>query len=268
MAVKVGSQRESGPVIESRRLRTRSSVQSQNSWSPAPAALSLDPNEAHLWRINLASKNELTSNAMNILSAEEQARAARFRFRQDGRRYVNAHAALRRILGRYVLHAPESIKFRNSSLGKPELAERGEIDLFFNLSHSHELALVAITRARAVGVDVEFVRGDITILNIAERFFCKREVEMLQTLDGERQVEGFFMCWTQKEAYLKARGEGLSHPINAFEVNCIPGARSYLRVNGDSGKSSGWTLLTLSVGIGYQAALALQGNIVCIRYWQ
>ncbi|MDQ3916975.1 MAG: 4'-phosphopantetheinyl transferase superfamily protein [Acidobacteriota bacterium] len=225
--------------------------------------------EVDVWRVDLCWVGARLEEALKTLAPEEQERARRFRFPADRRRYLAAHCALRMILARYLRAEPDSLRFSYSEFGKPELAlQHGFAPLRFNLSHSHELALVAVASERAVGVDVEYVRRDVRAAEIARRFFSPREAAALQSLEPERQDEGFFACWTRKEAFTKARGQGLSHPLDQFDVDCTPGGLScLLSTRPDPAEASRWTLLSLPVGPGYAAALAVYGRDPELRCW-
>jgi len=163
---------------------------------------------------------------LKSLVPDERQRAERFRFERDRRRFIVAHGVLRDILGRYLKCSPAQVSFSYNQYGKPALAQESEaIGLRFNMSHSHEVALYALTRAREVGVDVELLREDFASLEIAERFFSRSEVALLNSLAPELRTDGFFNCWTRKEAYIKALGEGLSHPLDRFAVSLAPGSQ-------------------------------------------
>jgi 4'-phosphopantetheinyl transferase len=149
-----------------------------------------------------------------ILCAAEIARADVFRFVKDAAQYVQSRSTLRRILARYLDLAPAEIRFQYSSHGKPELDGPGR-QLHFNLSHSHDLAVIAVSGDIEVGIDVER-RTDLGYLDLASRFFAPREVQHLQ--ESPCLPDRFFHIWTRKEACLKAIGTGLSTPLDAFDV--------------------------------------------------
>ncbi len=151
----------------------------------------------------------------NVLSPDERMRAARFTFDRDQRRFVVAHGVLRHILAGYVGHAPSKLQFGTNPYGKPHLV--GSPSLRFNLSHSHDVAMIAIARAE-VGIDVEAVRPIDDLLNIAQQFFLADEVEGLRRLPTEAQPPAFYRIWTRKEAYLKAIGTGLNTRLDGVRV--------------------------------------------------
>jgi 4'-phosphopantetheinyl transferase len=204
------------------------------------------------------------------LAEDERVRAARFHFEKDRCRFVAARGALRAILGRYLRVPPARLRFRYGPHGKPALAaEFAGSGLEFNVSHSHSLALLAVARGRALGVDVERLRADAAGREIAERFFSAYEVSALCGLPAARQPRAFFDCWTRKEAYVKARGEGLSFPLADFDVSLRPGEpAALLCVRGDEREAERWTLRALDVAPDYAAALVAEGSGWQLKTWR
>jgi 4'-phosphopantetheinyl transferase len=177
---------------------------------------------------------------------------------------------LRTLLGRYLDLEPNGLRFSYGSHGKPALAgECGGGKVRFNLSHSHELALFAFTRGRVVGIDLERIRPDLVNEQIAERFFSPREIAMLRALPGSLEKEAFFTCWTRKEAYIKARGDGLSLPLDAFDVSLVPGEPAeLLESRENSNEVSRWCLQELVPDPGYVAAIAVEGHLWQLKCWE
>jgi 4'-phosphopantetheinyl transferase len=204
------------------------------------------------------------------LTSEEQERADRFHFERDRRRYVGSHGVLRDILSRYVGVEPGQLRFQHGPHGKPALAEApGGQELGFNLTHSHRLALCAVTRGREAGIDLEYMRSGFSEDRIAEQFFSPGEIEELRALPQEAKREAFFSCWTRKEAYLKAMGEGLLSPLDQFSVSLTPGEPAVLRsVAGDPSETVRWSLRALTPGPGYAAALVVEGRSWQLTCWQ
>jgi 4'-phosphopantetheinyl transferase len=204
------------------------------------------------------------------LAADEQARAERFYFERDREHFIAARGVLRTILGCYLNRVPECLSFCYSSHGKPALAgEPGGDAICFNVSHSHGVALYAVTRGREVGIDLERIRFDVAVAEIAERFFSRREVAMLRALPTEVQHQAFFRCWTRKEAYIKARGEGLSLPLDQFDVSLAPGEpAAVLGTQRDPSEASRWSLQELTPAPDYVAALAVEGHGWHLTCWQ
>ena len=207
----------------------------------------------------LDEEGEPLDAAERVLSKDELARAARFRFERDRDAFVRARAFLRRTLGSALLQDPKALEFLVGPFGKPALANARGLE--FNLSHSGALALCAHAWGRPVGVDVEEHRAGVEGLDVAELFFTPREIETLRALPEEERAHGFFLCWTRKEAYVKARGEGLSISLAGFHVSCTPGAPATIVGVGDAAPEvARWSIANLDVGPGYSAAVAAYGN--------
>jgi 4'-phosphopantetheinyl transferase len=215
----------------------------------------------HLWRLALDGAASAPT-LLPLLCAEERVRADRFHFARDRYRFIVTRGALRCILAHYLDLAPQDVRFRYGSHGKPALdpAQNGA-DLRFNLSHTDGLALLAVAPGRELGVDVERIRKGIAQEEIAERFFARAEVADLRALPADSQDDAFYACWTRKEAYLKARGEGLSIPLDQFTVTLVPGEpAALLHVVLDPEEVKRWSLHDLDAGPGYRAALLVEGH--------
>jgi 4'-phosphopantetheinyl transferase len=241
----------------------------EQSWPDPPLNHALAADEVHVWRIALNRQIEDVQRLQNLLASEEISRADHFRFEKDRQRFVVARGLLRVILGRYLYLKPSQLRFVYSDYGKPALAPapatRG---LSFNLSHAQELALVAITRGRQLGIDLEHIRPIPEVEQIAERIFSAQEKEMLRTLPGTEKLRVFFRYWTCKEAYIKARGEGLSLPLDQFQIVPISDdATPLLSVKGDPQEASRWSLRELIPAPGYAAALAVEGKGWRLAQW-
>jgi 4'-phosphopantetheinyl transferase len=219
-----------------------------------------------VWLISLVGPDAVKESLVEILSSDEQERAARFKFDKHRRLYVAAHAAVRSILAKYLNTKPAALEFVNGSNGKPSLAgELAKSELRFNLSHSHEMALLGITRTREIGVDIEWIKEDYGYDEVAERFFAAKEVAEMRALPISLQRQAFFKCWTSKEAFLKAKGTGLSGKLDEVEIILTDDQRVHIRAS-----VPGWTLSELTPGNGYEAAVVIEGGsqpVNCYR-WQ
>jgi len=236
-----------------------------NGWYPNPGPLELEEAEIHVWRAYLDHTEMALHQFEATLSTDEKARANRFVFRRDRNHFVGSRGLLRELLGRYLRRSPEDLKFDYSALGKPSL--RGEIfnhSVQFNVSHSHGLALLAFAVGRNLGVDVEFVRSGFASEEIADRYFSPQEIAELRALSPSLYEEGFFLCWTRKEAYIKARGEGLHIPLESFQVSLTPGWPETL-VSPDSCR---WRMWSLHPGPQYVGALVAEGQDSKLRQWR
>jgi 4'-phosphopantetheinyl transferase len=226
------------------------------------AGLELPPGEIHVWSVALDAQPEEVERLAESLAADEWERARRFHFERHRRQYQVGRGALRELLGGYLGLAPGEVQFSYGPRGKPFLAGPAAASrLFFNLSNSHELALVAFLRDVEIGVDVEHLKPMPDLEQIAERFFSESERVALRQLPAHQKCDGFFNCWTRKEAYLKAVGEGLAAPLDSFDVTLLPGeAPRMLTLQGDAGRAARWFFQCFQPAPGYVGALAVEGG--------
>jgi 4'-phosphopantetheinyl transferase len=235
-------------------------------WCQPPAELPWPHEEVHVWRATLAWPDGTARRLEQCLSADERDKMQRFRFEKDRRRYLIGRGVLRTLLGRYLDLAPQDLRFETAAAGKPHLAS-GQGQLQFNLAHSGEYVLIAIA-GRAVGIDVEEIDDDFDAREVAAHFFSLGEQGDLEMLTGRTRIEAFFECWTRKEAYVKARGEGLSLPLEQFDVSLRPGEPARLiATRPDPAEARRWQLSGLDVADGYKAALAVEGQGWTLRLW-
>jgi 4'-phosphopantetheinyl transferase len=228
-----------------------------DSWEPSLDRLALADGEVHVWRASLDCSESVLHRFEAALAADEKARAQRFVFQPDRNSYIAARGVLRELLGKYLHRGPSEIEFDYGAQGKPALRSGwSQSGLQFNVSHSHGMALFAFAVARPVGVDVEMVRADFAGEKIAERFFSPQEVRELRSLPAAVQDEGFFLCWTRKEAYIKARGEGLQIPLKSFHVSLTPTKPARLQAD----DSSRWSLRSLRLEGRYVGAVVGEGK--------
>jgi 4'-phosphopantetheinyl transferase len=239
-------------------------------WLLSPTELTLSRAEVHVWRASLDPDPSGIAPLQHTLSADELQRASRFRFPRDRRRFTVARGVLRDILGRYLDVPPSDIKFRYSAYGKPALADGFDAaGVQFNISHSHEMALFAVTCNREIGVDVEYLGREVRGEDIAERFFSVHERTVLRALPAAAKHQAFLNCWTRKEAYIKAHGEGLSLPLDQFDVSLAPGEpAALLATHSDPQEAQRWSLRALDPGPDYAAALAVEGHGWELTCWQ
>lgn len=217
-----------------------------------------------VWTARLDREPSELRRLAGSLSNDEHARAERFVFEVHRRRFVAARGLLRALLGRELGVAPAALVFDYAAWGKPRLDPRHGGELHFNVSHSHDLGVLALARGRELGVDVEAVRVEIDHAAIAARFFSPAEQSALQALPAPERAAGFFTIWTRKEAYLKLVGAGLRLALDSFDVSLDEPAR-LLRVDGAGGAADGARLVTLAAPAGFRAALALTGPPASVR---
>lgn len=235
-----------------------------------PTDYCLHVGDVHVWRVSLDQPLPVVKRLEEWLSEDEQRRAIRYHFPEHRDRFVVCHAALRAIISRYLNRPSREIEFGYGAQGKPYLNHPQEnIPLHFNLSHSHNLALIAVTLQREIGVDLEYIRPDFIPGEIAERFFSPAENEKLRTLPASEQRLAFFHCYTRKEAFIKARGDGLTCPLDQFDVEVMPGrAAALLRTCWDPQEASRWSMANLAPGPGYVGALVVEGELGRLSCWQ
>jgi len=231
-------------------------------WSDPPENIALLPDQVHVWRAVLDQTPAQLARLRESLSEDELERAGRFHFKRDRDHFIAARGGLRDILSRYLLVGTHRLSFRYSQYGKPELVDDlNHLDLRFNLTHSRGIALYALTMGREVGIDIEFIRADLADEEIARRFFSTQEVQALLSLPEEIRNQAFFTCWTRKEAYIKAIGEGLSMPLDRFDVSLIPSEPAHLlETRPDQSEAQQWTLFGLDPEEGYAASLAVRAQ--------
>jgi len=223
-----------------------------------------DSGHVHVWRIPLEVSVAVLDRYRSYLSPDERERASRYRFERHARRFVVARGSLRALLASYLHERPADLAFAVSPYGKPRLW--GREGLQFNTTHSHELALCAVGR-QELGIDVEWVRPLPSMMHIASQSFHPREVVGLRQMGGDGVERAFFRCWSRKEAYIKAVGQGLSIPLDSFAVS-IGDDACLLESGGES--ADGWRIVNLDAGPDYAAALAVAAPEIHIddRLWE
>ena len=230
----------------------------------------IPPREVHIWVIALDLEDDQVDYHRQILSQEERVRANRFHFERHRRRYIVSQGIVRRILGNYLDAEPAELIYELGDHGKPALAgEQIETNLHFNLTHSHEIALFAMVREVEVGIDVEFYRPMDDFDSIAARFFSAAEQSAYFSLPKDLRPQGFYNCWTRKEAFIKAIGDGLSYPLEKFDVSLVPGEPAQLfRIENEPQEVSYWTLEAFYPLEEYTAAVALRAKDIRFQWFR
>jgi len=227
-----------------------------------PAFSSLGDQDIHLWHADPHEQAVQLDQLQNLLSADELDRMRRFRFERDRHEFLFARSMLRTLLGAYLEIAGHSVRFAYADHGKPALAPpQSKTGLQFNLSHTSGAVLLAVSLHRSIGADIERVREDFEVEEIAARFFSQAEKRALLSLPPDQRHEAFFRCWTRKEALLKAKGDGLSFPLDQFDVSIAADEkRAALSTRPDSGEAARWQIFPVSARNGYAAAIAMGSN--------
>jgi len=217
-----------------------------------------------VWVVRVSKMRASIPSLAPFLSQQERAIATRFIHEADRERYVVAHGVVRDLLSRYLNIDPEALAFVTNKFGKPDLVSLGDRPpLRFNLAHSGDLVLCAVTLERRVGVDVERVRTDYDVMELAINQFADDEVRALRNYSATERPNAFFRCWTRKEAYIKARGEGLALALNQFAVTVS--AEEIPKVCWSSDEvdaAKNWTMVNLETHPGYAAAVVVEGEAV------
>jgi 4'-phosphopantetheinyl transferase len=233
-------------------------------WILHPPAPAFSGDEVHVWEFPLTVSGA-QFDCQRLLSADEHARASRFHFERDARKFTVARALMRSILAQYESVLPEALRFEYSTQGKPALAGDAR-DIRFNLSHSGETGLLAVTLGREIGADIEAMRDDVETDKLAERFFSPHERESLRTLPPQLRIAAFYRCWTCKEAFLKAQGIGLFRGLSTFDVEVNPELPALLvATRPDSSEAQHWQLHDVETANHYAAAVAVEGEVGTLK---
>ncbi len=226
-------------------------------WGHTSVVDELGTDDVHVWRASLDQPSDIIAKLMPLLSQDEYQRAMRYYHPVDRDRFIVGRGILRKIISAYLALPPDRLRFAYNEYGKPAVSDdQNDCALNFNLSHSAELSLYAVTRGRVVGIDIEYIREDFATLEIAEHFFSKDEVAALKLLPMDQRTLGFFNCWSRKEAFIKAKGIGVSYPLDRFSVSLVPGEPpALLKVNDDKREVARWKMYELNPIAGYAAAL-------------
>jgi 4'-phosphopantetheinyl transferase len=238
---------------------------SMATWWPAPVKVELIEDEIDIWRASLGVAPEVLQRLERPLAPDESARAARFVFPNDRSNFIAARGILRELIGAYLQRPPASLEFEYGPQGKPGLHSSGAgAPIRFSLSHSHGLALYAFAHNREVGIDLEQVQPDFGGEEVAERCFSKRELTEFRALPAGLWAEGFFACWTRKEAYVKARGDGFQIPLDSFDVSLTPGRQAELHSPDDAR----WSMRAFQPAPEFVAAVVGEGKDWGLRYFE
>ena len=234
-----------------------------------PHPLTLAADTVHVWQVDFRVAVECISRLETTLSPDEIARAARYRFAEHRKRFIVTHGVLRDILSRYLEVPAAQLTFSTNPHGKPALSAPENTWLQFNLSHSGDLILFAVTRDHSVGIDGEHISPPDNFPRLVEQFFSKNENAAFLTLPESKRAAAFFAGWTRKEAYVKALGTGVSLPLDHFDVTMDPDAPARLLADRRHPRHvKTWSLLTFTPAHAYIAALAIESLHPTVIFYQ
>ena len=228
--------------------------------------LTLQPNTISIWRVYLSEHLSQLKVLSATLAADEQERALRFKFPIHQQNFTVARGVLRLLLARYLNCSAQAIRFQYTEHGKPFLIHPHPVSpLYFNISHSGDIALYAFASYPNLGIDIEHICSSIETQAIAERFFAEEEILALKQAPEQQKIAAFFTIWTRKEAFIKAVGQGLSFPLKDFVVSLADESKSLVSIKGASVQD--WSLINLRPGEDYIATLAVKGMVEGIELW-
>lgn len=235
-------------------------------WKSPPEQLTIKSQEVHLWKTNLQQSSINIKNSFKILNQEEKIKAQRFHFEKHQHRFILARSSLKRILSLYLSIPPETIALDYSDYGKPQLVDHlNKKQLQFNLSHSQDLAIYAITPYYLIGVDLEYIRPMPDAETLAKRFFSDQEFVTINRLPTVKKEQEFFTLWTAKEAYLKAIGKGISGGLEKVEISTDYPVKF---ITLPDCNNINYKLSYLAPHQNYLGAIAIQDNHKIAHYWQ
>lgn len=235
-------------------------------WQKTPTSLEISSNAIDIWRVPLNPTARQTGQFLDCLSKQEKQRAEQFSFPDKRIQFVTTRARLRQCLALATGIPVTEIQIETGASGKPLLS--GATDIQFNVSHTHGLALIAVTRGQSLGIDVERLRDSTDHVRLAENYFSAAERTAIISLPKASLVAPFFACWTRKEAVVKAIGTGIAHGLDSFDVSTDPEiSQCQTRLHSEDGSVHTWCIDTVPCGEGFAGAVAYQKGPAKIRYW-
>ncbi|MCG8583694.1 MAG: 4'-phosphopantetheinyl transferase superfamily protein [Pirellulales bacterium] len=236
-------------------------------WLPPPGDMRLGADDVHLWMSSIDLSSDVTRALAKWLSRDERGRAERFRHDVHRDRFIAGRAMMRGVLANYVDADPGDIEFEYLAHGKPRFAGAAE-GVEFNLSHSGDVALLAVNAGAAIGVDVERIRELRDMHGLANRFFAPSEAVQIENEREDRRIESFFRCWTRKEAYVKAIGEGITCALDSFEVSIARESPARLvHIDQDETIAADWSMVSIVPAAQYVGALATRKKLGAVHSW-
>lgn len=227
--------------------------------------MELPDNEVYIWYFNIDDFSNEKMYYAHLLSAEEIAKFGRFKFPKDQKIHIFSRGLLRVLSGYYLGQSPKDISFKYGEYGKPDYNFVSPVK--FNVSHSGNFIVLAFVKDTQIGVDVEKIKTNFDTLRIAENFFSTKEIEALRACSENERAMAFYRCWTRKEAFIKAKGSGLSFPLISFTVSLDDGPPRILRTEWDPLEKLEWKLHSFRPHSGYIGALALRGTVKKVSHY-
>lgn len=234
--------------------------------STHPKHFDLKPKSVHIWFANLNNTVGKQTDYYVLLSDEEKKRADKFHFPKDHNQFVVSKGILRLLSGQYLDQNPKNIVFKQGHYGKPIYADENRLK--FNISHSGDMIVLGFVKDIEIGVDIEKIKDDFDVMDIANNFFSTKEIASLKALPENMQPRAFYRCWTRKESFIKAEGSGLSFPLDSFTVSLDDDGRAeLLETKWDSSEKHKWSLFTFTPATDYICATAIRGKVHSIEYF-
>jgi 4'-phosphopantetheinyl transferase len=241
------------------------------SWEKTSPELEFSEDYIDIWLINLAEEESDIFNHQRFITVDEKNRATRYISGKKSREFIITRSALRNIIGYVLNENPKRIGFDYTSSGMPLLdANWSHTDIIFNVSHSHDLAVIAVSIKNIIGIDIEKVHEDIEYEKLSRRFFSELEYKQIMDFNEESRLDAFFATWTRKEALVKATGTGIAYGLDKFDVSVAPDQPAELLGNRwQDGCQPNWSLMNIETWPDYKACLAVAGErMPDIRYWR
>ena len=236
-------------------------------WQKTPDSLNLSKDHVDIWLCDLKQLSSDINNFYSILSEDERERTDKLKVEDKKQQYIITRGALRQRLGLLTKIDPQDFIFDYLEHGKPVLANNPQFaDMTFNVSHSHDLALIAITQEQNIGIDIEKINRELKHDELVSRFFSKVEQTEFQTIPEANRAKAFCACWSRKEAFIKAIGDGVSYGLDTFDVTVDPENQTP-EINLHKPSEDTWSALNLPINDEYMACLVSDGGSLSVRYW-
>lgn len=224
-------------------------------------------NNVHIWQLNISQTKNHHEYFNNLLSKDEKLKVERFKFKKDKITSVMARGVLRVLFSKYLDCLIDDIIFKYGEYGKPELANNKTIK--FNVSHSGEMIVIAFCNDYDIGIDVEYIKRDFNVFDIVDNYFSKQEIKALHKIPNNQQTEAFFRGWTRKEAFIKAKSQGLSFPLDSFSISIDTDENAELyETTWDNNEKNLWNIVPFETHKDYKAAFAVKGKIDAVKYFK